>query len=79
MRGDTDELTIRRARKLLEDNAIYVNQIQMWDGNTWHITVVDTETEEESKLQSVTTRDALPFIEALTEYARHVVESGMHD
>ena len=79
MKGDTNELSIRRARKLLEDCDIYVREVKMWDGNTWHIVVVDTDTEEESLLQSVTTRDALPFIQALAEYAKLVVDSGMHD
>jgi len=79
MNGDTDELTIRRARKLLDECDLYVREVRMWDGNTWHIVVVGTESEEETTLQSVTTKDALPFLQSLIDYAKLVVDSGMHD
>lgn len=79
MMNDTDELSIRRAKKLLEAGDLYVREVRMWDGNTWHVVVVDTDTDEETKLESVETRDALPFIQALETYAKLVVAEGLYD
>ena len=76
--SEPDDLTLRRTTRRLNAGEVHVSGVQLWDADTWILTVTDNETQEITTLRDVPSAQALPFVQALYDYANDASE-GLWD